>query len=474
MPPSGSSANPHPRRWVALAILVAAQFMFVVDAFIVNVAIPSLRMSLAASGSQIEAIIAVYQIAYAAVLITGGRLGDLYERKRLFLIGLLGFTGASAWCSIAGSPVILIIARAAQGATAALMVPQVLASIQTLFPDEERAQAFGVVGVALGLGAAAGLMLGGWLVTLNPYGLAWRSAFLINIPVGLAIAALALALVPALPAPGGARLDLPGIGVLVTGLVLVLGPVVFGHDLGWPWWAWPMLVLGLATLAGFLRLEAAVCRRGRDPLINPALLLDRPFTTGLGATFSLYMGFTSFLLSLSLLLQNGLGFPAQQAGFTSGPLAVAFLISSRLAVRLSALNAIGVVMAGCAILSIALAGLGAMLFLMPHPTVLALALPLAVYGFGQGFVISPLLNIVLAKVKKAPAGAASGVLMTVQQIAGAAGIAVVGTVYFTVSAAYPTDPDWAGFLASLTALLAMNAVSLGFLLRLQRPRGEKL
>lgn len=471
---STSASSLYPRRWWALAVLVAAQFMFVVDVFIVNVAIPSIRASLGASGSDIEAIVAVYQIAYAAALITGGRLGDIYGRKLLFMIGVVGFTAASAWCAIAGSPVMLIMARATQGMTAALMVPQVLASIQTMFPSEERPRAFGVVGIALGLGSAAGLMLGGWLISLDPYGLGWRSAFIINIPIGLLVAAFALPLVPALRSRGKARLDISGASVLVIGLALVLGPALFGRDFGWPLWVWPTMAIGAVVLAAFLRLETTIRRREGEPLIDPAILRHRPFAFGLGATFSFYLGFTSFLLVLTLLLQNGLGFSALETGLVCTPLAVAFLIASRLAVRFTRSDAIGTIKAGGVILAISLLVLGAVIWEMPKPSLLVLAFPLGLYGFGEGLVLSPLLNAVLAKAKHAPAGAVSGVLITVQQISGAVGIAAVGAVYFAAATAHAVDPNRAGFLVSMLAQLGMLAAAFVCLWRLgaREPSGN--
>jgi EmrB/QacA subfamily drug resistance transporter len=452
---SASVTSLYPRRWWALAVLVAGQFMFVADAFIVNVAIPSIKADLGASSSEIEAVVAIYQIAYAALLITGGRLGDIHGRKRWFIIGVLGFTAASAWCAIAGSPLMLIAARGAQGITAAFMVPQVLASIQTMFPSEERTRAFGVVGLALGLGGAAGLMLGGWLISLDVHGLGWRSAFIINIPVGLLVAASALPLVPEPHTASRTRLDVPGVLVLAIGLALVLGPALFGRDMGWPWWIWPTVGFGALLLAAFLRLEAAIARRKGEPLIDPAILSHKPFAFGLAATFSFYLGFTSFLLVLTLLLQDGLGHSALETGLASAPLALAFLIASRLAVGLTRLDRIATIKAGSGILAISQVALMALVWEMPKPTLLMLATPLAVYGFGQGFVMSPLLNEVLAKARHAPAGAVSGVLITVQQISGAFGIALVGTAYFAAVNHYPAAADRAGFLVSMFAQLAM-------------------
>src|SRR5438105_9933399 len=202
------------RRWWVLAIVVSAQFMFGVDAFIVNVAIPTIAAELHASSAQIEAVIAIYLIAYATLVVTGGRLGDIYGTKNIFIAGVLGFTATSLWCGLARSGPELILARLAQGATAALMVPQVLATLHLLFADSARARAFAIYGVVLGLAGAAGFALGGLLVSVNLAGLGWRSVFLVNVPFGIAIIAAALWIVPSVPRRAGTRLDILGAIVL--------------------------------------------------------------------------------------------------------------------------------------------------------------------------------------------------------------------------------------------------------------------
>ena len=296
-----TQSGPAPaRRWWALASVAAAQFLAVADAFIVNVAIPSIRADLHAGAAEIQAVIAVYQIAYAALVITGGRLGDIVGRKRVFIAGVLGFTLASLWCGLSGSPAMLIFARAAQGGAAAMMVPQVLASIHTLFPDSARARAFTIFAVAIGLGAAFGFMLGGWLVTLNLAGLGWRSIFCVNVPIGVGIALAAAWLMPAMPRNAGTRLDLRGAVVLFVGLLGLIVPLMFGRELGWPWWMWIAMAAGIAVLCGFVRLQRAVEQRGGMPLIDLALLEDRVFVAGMSATFCFFLGNLSFYFVLTL------------------------------------------------------------------------------------------------------------------------------------------------------------------------------
>jgi MFS family permease len=217
------------RRWWVLAIVVAAQFMFGVDAFVVNVAIPTIAAELHASPAQIESVISLYLIAYATLIVTGGRLGDIYGTKPVFLLGVIGFTATSLWCGLAQSGLELIAARLAQGATAALMVPQVLATLHLLFSDDARSRAFGIYGITLGLSGAAGFALGGILVTLDLGHLGWRTVFFVNVPFGLAIIAAALRLMPQVPRRPGTRLDIPGAIVLFAGLSCLIGPLLCGR-----------------------------------------------------------------------------------------------------------------------------------------------------------------------------------------------------------------------------------------------------
>jgi MFS family permease len=442
-----------PRRWWALASVAAAQFIAVADAFIVNVAIPSIRADLHAGAAEIEAVIAVYQIAYAALLITGGRLGDILGRKPVFIIGVLGFTLASLWCGLAGSALMLIIARAVQGAAAAIMVPQVLASIHTLFPDEARTRAFAIFGVAIGLGAAVGFMAGGWLVTLNLAGLGWRSIFFVNVPIGIDIALAAAWLMPNLPRVIGTRLDLNGAVVLFLGLLGLLLPMMFGRELGWPWWVWLAMAAGMSLLAGFMRLQRSVERRGGTPLIDLGLLADRVFLAGMGATFCFFAGNLSFYFVLTLYMQNGLGLSPFDAALTVMPMALAFVVGSRLSG--------GRLIEGCVVQGIGLAGTALLVGTSAHPVMTLLMLPLAVFGYGQGMVLAPLFSAVLTQVRHAHAGTGAGMLATTQQVANGTGVVLAGVVYFAV----PGD-RWA-LVATVTALGCTVLGTLGCLYRMQ-------
>ena len=436
------------RRWYALATVSAAQFLAVADAFIVNVAIPAIRADLHASGAAIEAVIAVYQITYAALVITGGRLGDIFGRKRIFLLGVTGFTLASLWCGLAPNAAILILARAVQGAMAALMVPQVLASIHTLFPDAARARAFSIFGLAIGLGAAVGFMAGGWLVTLDLAGMGWRAIFCVNVPIGLAIASAAAMLMPALPRVADTRLDVPGATVLLLGLLGLIVPLMLGREFGWPWWCWLMIAAGFVALAGFLRLE----RRVANPLIDLSLLDDRVFLFGMAATACFFLGNLSFYFVLTLYMQNGLGFSAFNAALTVLPLSFAFVIGTRLSG--------GRLIEGCVVQALGLAATAALVATIPQPTMWMLMASLAVFGYGQGMVLAPLFSAVLTNVRHAHAGSGAGILTTTQQIANGTGVVIVGAVYLSVHTLYGDRAAMLTSLAVLSCTIAGTIVAL--------------
>lgn len=452
------------RRWWVLAIVVAAQFSFGVDAFIVNVAIPTIAVDLHATPAQIEAVIAIYLIAYATLVVTGGRLGDIHGTKNVFLAGVLGFTATSLWCGLAQSGMELIVARLAQGATAALMVPQVLATLHLLFTDESRSRAFGIYGIVLGLAGAAGFLLGGLLVTIDLAHTGWRSVFFVNVPCGLIIAAAAWRIMPSVPRRAGTRLDIKGSVVLFAGLLCLIGPLLFGHDAGWAPWLWVVMLGGGAILFAFLKLEHVVARAGM-PLIDLTLLADAAFLRGLGAAFFFFVANLSFYLVMTLFMQRGLKIAPLAAGLAFVPLALAFVVASRHSSARAKHRGTKVLIEGCALQIAGLAALTLVTGCSEAPTPVALALVMIIFGYGQGLVMAPLSGAVLSTVKPVAAGSASGMYGTTAQIGNAAGVAAIGAVFFAVEASQSAR---AGFLASLALFAALIMICAAFLTWMRR------
>jgi EmrB/QacA subfamily drug resistance transporter len=449
------------RRWWVLAIVVAAQFIFVVDAFIVNVAIPSIRAGLHATTGEIQGVIVIYQIAFATLIITGGRLGDIRGSKPVFQLGLIGFTLASLWCGLARSGGDLVLARAVQGAAAALMIPQVLATIHLLFRDAERGRAFGIYGFTLGFGGAVGFGLGGWLVALDFAHLGWRTIFFVNVPIGLALVGGALWLMPSMPGKPGARLDVIGAVVLLSALLCIIGPLLLGADLGWAPWLFAMMTAGLLMLAALWPLERWIeHHRNGLPLVHLDLLQDKSFATGLLAVFFFTFANMSFYLVMTLYLQLGLGFSPLQSGTVVLPLAIGFAIVSRIAGPRAQRRGVTALIEGCGVQVLGLAVLGtavAMAGPLEAPTFAAL---LVIFGIGQAMVMAPLYGLVLSKVPAAHAGSGGGVMSTVQQIGNGSGVAVIGTLYYAAQVGHSARD---AFLASLGILAIAIAVTAGLL-----------
>jgi EmrB/QacA subfamily drug resistance transporter len=443
------------RRWWVLATVVAAQFMFGVDAFVVNVAIPTISVELRASPAEIESVIAIYLIAYATLVVTGGRLGDIFGTKPIFIAGLLGFTLTSLWCGLAQSGPELIIARLAQGAAAALMVPQVLATLHLLFFDSERGRAFAIYGIVLGLAGAAGFALGAALLTLDLDGLGWRTVFFVNVPFGIAIMLAAVRIMPSVPRRAGTRLDIAGAIVLFVGLLCLIGPLLFGHDMHWSPWVFLAMASGIAIMTALLHLERVVARRGGMPLIDLSLVSDRSFMRGLCAVFCFFFANLSFYLVITLFMQQGLRIPPLQAGLVFLPLALTFVIASRQSGVRAKRRGPVVLIEGCAIQIVGLAALA--LTSMVMPTASMLALVLMIFGYGQGLVMAPLSGAVLSTVTAAAAGSGAGLYGTVTQIGNAAGVAAIGAVFFALR---QDSPSLALFAAlSLCALSIVTCVA---------------
>jgi MFS family permease len=452
------------RRWWVLATVVAAQFMFGVDAFIVNVALPTIQRELNAGPAELEAVVALYLIGYATLVVTGGRLGDLFGLRRVFMLGVAAFTLTSLACGLSQTGPQLIMARLAQGASAALMVPQVLATLHVLFNDGARPRAFAIYGIVLGLAGAVGFLLGGVLVSLDPGGFGWRGVFFVNGPVGAVIWLAAWRLVPQAPPRAATRLDLAGALLLFSGLLGLIGPLLFGREAGWPPSLWAAMAGGAACLVGFVAWERALAARGGAPLVAPALLVDGPFTRGLLAVFCFFFANLSFYLVMTLYLQSALGLSPLAAGCMVLPLALAFVVASRQAAGQVQRRGTRVLLEGCVVEGAGLVAIAAVIVAGPaHPGWLAMAM--ALFGYGQGLLMAPLSSAVLAHVAAARAGAGAGLYGTTTQVANAAGVAVIGSVFFALRDA---APDRTAVLVALACVGAALLASAGFLVAMRR------
>ena len=451
--PSGATYPPQldaelPRRRAALVVLLAAPFLAVLDAFAVLVAVPSIQHQLRASNAGVQLVIAGYVVAYAAFLITGGRLGDIHGHRKLLVIGLGLFSATSLLAAAAPNQEVLVLARFLQGTGAALMYPQTLALIRTHFCGRELASALAAFGVALGLAAVSAQLVSGLLLRADVLGLGWRSIFLVNLPVSVTASGLALRLVPESWGGRTERLDLAGVGLVTIGLLALVFPLTVGRELGWPGWTWGLLIGGGLVGGVFVTNEHRLTRREMGPLVSLDLFRIRAIVVGLLATLALYGGQLSLWLLLTLYLQVGLGLSPLAAGLVFAPMAVGFLTGSIGASRLPlkarsgvlTIGALGLAASTGALAGIALGG-------GTRAHVLALLLVLLLIGAGFGLTIPTLVGAVLQAVPQDHEGAASGVLVTAQQVAGVLGVAVSGVVFFEL---LPKAPYASAFALTLS------------------------
>ncbi|KPI02586.1 major facilitator superfamily MFS_1 [Actinobacteria bacterium OK074] len=455
---------------------MAGTFMAIMNVFIVLIAAPSIQQDLPASDTQLQFILVGYQMIYAVTLVTGGRLGDLYGRKKVFLLGMGLFTLASLACGLAPSATALIVARLFQGAGAALMFPQVYAIVRVLLAANQRGRAFGILGAVVSLASVTGQVVGGLLIQADLFGTSWRPVFWISVPIGVATLILAAVLLPESRAPQARGLDVPGTVALTVMLFLLIVPIVVGRDQGWPLWGWLCLAASVPALLGFVAVERRVARTGRSPLLDIALLRQRTLSIGTGLVLVYYAGLNSFFLVLSLLLQNGLGLPAYQAGLVYMPLAVtmfaASLASSRLTPRYGrrVLETGGAVATVSTVITVAAALLGP-----SRMSIGVLVGCLLLQGIGHGLLQAPLIGVILAPVDEDSAGLASGVLSTAQQVGGAVGTAVIGVIFYSaLGSAAPGDAaaftHGFGIAAVFNAVVLAAATAVVFALPYRRSR----
>jgi EmrB/QacA subfamily drug resistance transporter len=450
-------------RWIMLAVLLAGQFMALLDVTIVNVAMPTIGRTLHASGAELQLVVSGYTVSYAMLLITGARLGDLRGRRRIFMIGVTTFTVSSAICGFAPDIAVLIVARFAQGAGAAATIPQIMSVIQARFSGAARARALSAYSAVLASGFVAGQVLGGLLVNADLFGSQWRPVFLVNVPIGLAVLALAPRVVPR-DEPGGARrLDLAGLTIAVPAVFAIVLPLMLGHQEHWPWWVLACIAAGLVLAVAFIAVERRIAARGGDPLLNLRVLSAPSLASGLAAVTLLMTTYGAFLFSLALQLQGGLGESALRAGLTFAPCAVAFGICGffwrRLPERIHHLLTPG----GClvALAAYVVLGLDLASGTRGGPQ---LQLMLVVLGASLALGFSPLVTHSLVHVPLRDAADASGLFTTTLQLGQAVGVATFGSVFLTLAArggphasahALATTFYWLALLLALAAAAAL-------------------
>ncbi len=424
---------PKTRTWLALAVVLAAEIMDLLDATIINVAGPSIRADLHGSYAFMQWLAAGYTLAFAVGLVTGGRLGDIYGRRRLFVIGAAGFTACSLMCAIVptGAPTgLLILFRVLQGAFGAVLIPQGFGILKEVFPPEEIGKAFGAFGPVMGLAAVGGPILAGALIGADVLGTGWRMIFLVNVPLGiLAVVGALRVLPPSRPSPS-IRLDLPGTALLSATLLLFVYPLVQGRELGWPAWTLASLALSVPGLLLFIVYER---KRGQSALVEPSLFRKPVFTAGLVAGLVLSAGLVGLTFVVGVHLQVGLGFTPLRAGLTLAPFALGIAIGSVLAGTYGARRGRRVLRLGLVVMMV---GLAAQIVTLHRAgaglTGWDLVPALLVTGAGTGLAITPFFDLVLAKVDEHELGTASGTVNAAQQLGGAIGVAVLATVYFAL------------------------------------------
>ncbi|GLY71025.1 MFS transporter [Amycolatopsis taiwanensis] len=436
---------------LALAVVLVAVFMDMVDSTIVNVALPQVQRSLDAGDAEAQWILAGYSLTFALALITGGRIGDIFGRKRVFLTGVAGFTIASTLCGAAINPEILIGARFAQGISAALMVPQVMSIIVIMFGQRERYKALAVYGAVLSLGNVSGPLLGGLLTEYNVFGLHWRAIFYVNVPIGVLTFTGAALFMPESRSDRPLRVDLVGIGLISLVSFALMYPLIQGREAGWPVWMIIMLVAAIPLLVLFHYSQRYRDRRDGSALVPPELLRHRSFVIGLVILLTLYTGLASLFLVLSYDFQQGMGWSPIKTALSWLGWPIGITATSGFAQRFGATHGRRLIQIGLVTMS---AGILLLIGLMtgygPAVAWWQVATPTLVMGLGMGLCVSILTNVVLADVPEHSAGAGSGVTNAILQLGAATGIAVVGLIFFGLASAGPATAENLTSAASTT------------------------
>jgi EmrB/QacA subfamily drug resistance transporter len=460
----------YPGRWLAAAVMIGAATMDLIDLTIVNVALPTIRTDLGASGTQLEWVISAYMLAFAAALIISGSFGDLLGRKRVFIAGIAIFGLASLAAGLSQTPDQLIAARVVQGVAAAAMIPQLLGTFRSIFDGEERGKAFGLYGAVLGFASAIGLVLGGVLTEADLFGWGWRTVFFVNIPVALISLVAAIRVVPESSDPEAGRPDLAGAGLLAGAIVAIAYPLLEGRSLGWPAWTWVMLAGGVGALVVLVAFTERRPRAGVAPLLRTRMFRIPAFSAGLLVQAAFSAGLQGFSVVFVVWIQSGMGFSPLGAGLTLLAFSIGSFLLAPVAVPLAQrygrrILSLGGFLMAAGVLGVLLGASDVGTGSDPWPVVPGLVLA----GAGLSLLVIPLVNVVLAAVPHEVAGGAGGVFSTAQQLGGALGVALVGTVFFSQLESHPfteafkhTVPVVIGlFLAAALLSLALPRTGLG-------------
>lgn len=471
--PSAERAGRSLRERLLMPVLFAPVFMVILDVFIVNVAAPSLRSDLHATASEVQWVVAAYLLTYGISLITAGRLGDIFGRRRMFRIGVASFTIASLLCAAAPSASALIAGRLLQGLAGAAMWPQVLSIIQVEFATSQRGRVLALQGLIQGLASVTGQIVGGGLIALDFLHLGWRSVFLINVPVGVLALISAGGVVPESRSESARRLDLRGVALATAVLALIMVPAVEGREAGWPTWVFVSLALALPAGAAFVSLQRKIAASGGSPLAELRLFDVPSFRTGTAAVFALYC-VPSFFLLLSIYMQSGLHLDAIESGLAFTPMAVAFAAGSLLGPQVGRsvrrrLPQIGVLTVAAGLISTILA----IEVFGVHSIGLPLIATMSLLNVGMGLAVPTLVHLAVRDVPATDAGTAAGMYSTAQQVGNGLGVAIIGTVFFSALGSRTGIGAYGdAFSLAMLVQLVFVLLSATLLIRAARRRGQ--
>lgn len=444
-------------KWLALAVLLIGAFMALLDTTIVNVAIPTIRSSIGASNATLSWIVSGYALAFGLALIPAGRVGDRLGHKWVFIAGLSLFTIASLACGLAQDDGQLIAARAVQGLAGGMFFTTITALIQLMFADRERGRAFAILGATIGFSTALGPLVGGLIIQAFGAETGWRLVFGVNIPIGIVAVGAAAVFLPSGAESTDSAADWLGLALLTAGLMALLTPLIEGQQEGWPSWTYVSMVGGAVLIALFALWERRLEKLEGNPLVPPRLFAHSSFTGGVLLALVYFAAFTSIFFTIALLWQAGLGHSALQSGLVAMPFAVGSIIGAARSDVLAARFGRSVLICG---LGLVAAGITAVWLMLAHtaPTAYSgweLLAPLLIAGIGSGLFIAPNSDFIVATVERRDAGAASGVIGTMQRIGSAVGIAVIGTVLFGTLHVVP-GPDAVAVAFAHSATMAMG------------------